>query len=417
MVGKAEKVNPENYDVKAIRREFPILDRQANGHPLVYLDSAASSQKPRSVIESQREYLTHFHSNIHRGAHALATQATDAFEAAREIVRKHFNALKTSEIIFTSGATDSINLVAGTWGRANLTPKSTILLTRLEHHSNIVPWQILQSDIGCKIEVVDVLLDGSLDIEDFKKKLDLKPSLVCFSHVSNTLGTINDVKLLTSFAHKVGAIVLVDGSQAAPHSVVDFQDIDCDFYACSGHKMYGPTGIGILYGKQELLESMPPWRGGGEMISSVSFEEPTTFNIPPYKFEAGTPHISGAIGLGAAIKWMDSIGVENISNHEHALTEYAHEKLLGIEGLKIYGTAENKAGVVSFLIDGTHPADIGTLLDQLGIAVRTGSHCTEPLMKWMGIDGTIRASFAAYTTFEEVDALVAGLERAVKMLR
>jgi cysteine desulfurase/selenocysteine lyase len=413
MVGKDEKT----YDVKEIRREFPILERQVNGHPLIYLDSAASSQKPRAVIESQREYLSHFHSNIHRGAHALATQATDAFEGAREIVREYFNASKSSEIVFTSGATDSINLVAGTWGRSNIKSDSTILLTILEHHSNIVPWQILATEIGCKIEVVDVLSDGSLDLSDFNEKLRLKPALVCFSHVSNTLGTINDVKNLTSLAHKAGSVVLIDGAQATPHCQVDLQDLDCDFYAFSGHKMYGPTGIGVLYGKLDFLESMPPWRGGGEMISSVSFEEPTTFNIPPYKFEAGTPNISGAIGLGQAISWMKSVGVDKIAIHEHALTEYAHKKLLKIEGLKIYGTAEHKAGVVSFLVDGTHPSDLGTLLDQLGIAVRTGSHCTEPLMKCLGVSGTVRASFAAYTTFEEIDALVAGLERAIKMLR
>ena len=413
MVGKDEKT----YDVQEIRREFPILERQVNGHPLIYLDSAASSQKPRAVIESQREYLSHFHSNIHRGAHTLANQATEAFEGAREIAREYFNASKSSEIVFTSGATDSINLVAGTWGRSNLKSDSIILLTRLEHHSNIVPWQILTTEIGCKIAVVDVLSDGSLDLSDFNEKLSLKPALVCFSHVSNTLGTINDVKNLTSLAHKAGSVVLIDGSQAAPHCQVDLQDLDCDFYAFSGHKMYGPTGIGVLYGKLDLLESMPPWRGGGEMISSVSFEEPTTFNIPPYKFEAGTPNISGAIGLGQAISWMKSVGVDKIAAHELALTEYAHKKLLKIEGLKIYGTAEHKAGVVSFLIDGTHPSDLGTLLDQLGIAVRTGSHCTEPLMKWLGVSGTVRASFAAYTTFEEIDALVAGLERAIKMLR
>lgn len=413
MVGRCKS----KYDVNEIRREFPILERQANGYPLIYLDSAASAQKPRAVIESQREYLSHFHSNIHRGAHVLATQATDAFESAREIVRNHFNASKPSEIVFTSGATDSINLVAGTWGRSNLKSGSTILLTRMEHHSNIVPWQILETEIGCKIKVVDVLSDGSIDLSDFKQKLILNPILVCFSHVSNTLGTINDVKLLTSLAHNAGAVVLVDGAQAAPHCQVDLQDLDCDFYACSGHKMYGPTGIGVLYGKLDLLESMPPWRGGGEMISSVSFEEPTTFNIPPYKFEAGTPNISGAIGLGQAISWINSVGVDKIAAHELSLTEYAHDKLFKIEGLKIFGTAVNKVGVVSFLVDGTHPSDLGTLLDQLGIAVRTGSHCTEPLMKWLGISGTVRASFAAYTTFEEIDALVAGIERAIKMLR
>jgi cysteine desulfurase / selenocysteine lyase len=405
------------YDVAAIRREFPILERKVNGFPLVYLDSAASAQKPRTVIETQREYLSHFHSNIHRGVHTLATQATEAFEGARETIKGHFNAAENAEIIFTAGATDGINLVAGTWGRANLTASSTVLMTRLEHHSNIVPWQILASEIGFKIEVIEIFPEGSIDLEDYNAKLALAPSLVCFSHVSNTLGTINDAKRLTSLAHDAGAIVMVDGAQAAPHMNVDLQDINCDFYVASGHKMYGPTGIGFLYGKRALLDAMPPWRGGGEMISSVSFDVPTTFNVPPYKFEAGTPHISGAIALGAAIKWMESVGLDNIAAHELALTKYAHEKLLQIEGLRIYGTADNKAGVVSFLVEGTHPSDLGTLLDQLGVAVRTGHHCTEPLMDWYKIPGTVRASFGAYNTFEEIDALVAALERAIKMLK
>ncbi|MDG2311621.1 MAG: SufS family cysteine desulfurase [Flavobacteriales bacterium] len=405
------------YDVAAIRREFPILERKVNGFPLVYLDSAASAQKPRTVIETQREYLSHFHSNIHRGVHTLATQATEAFEGARETIKGHFNAAENAEIIFTAGATDGINLVAGTWGRANLTASSTVLMTRLEHHSNIVPWQILASEIGFKIEIIEIFPEGSIDLEDYNAKLALAPSLVCFSHVSNTLGTINDAKRLTSLAHDAGAIVMVDGAQAAPHMNVDLQDINCDFYVASGHKMYGPTGIGFLYGKRALLDAMPPWRGGGEMISSVSFDVPTTFNVPPYKFEAGTPHISGAIALGAAIKWMESVGLDNIAAHELALTKYAHEKLLQIEGLRIYGTADNKAGVVSFLVEGTHPSDLGTLLDQLGVAVRTGHHCTEPLMDWYKIPGTVRASFGAYNTFEEIDALVAALERAIKMLK
>ena len=404
------------YDVEAIRREFPLLDREVNGFPLVFLDSAASAQKPIVVIESQREYLSHFHSNIHRGVHALATQATEAFEGAREIIRAHFNATSTSEIIFTSGATDSINLVAGTWGRANLKQNSTVVLTRMEHHSNIVPWQILSDEIGFKIEVVELLSDGSLDMSQFRDKMALSPDLVCFTHVSNTLGTINDVKNLTSLAKAAGAIVLIDGAQSAPHIKVDLLDIGCDFYVASGHKMYGPTGIGFLYGKLDLLESMPPWKGGGEMISSVSFEERTTFNVPPYKFEAGTPHISGAIAFGAAINWLNKVGMEAITMHEHALTRYAHTELLKTPGLKIYGNAKEKAGVVSFLVEGTHPSDLGTLLDQLGIAVRTGHHCTEPLMTKLGIPGTVRASFAAYTTFAEIDVLTAGITRAVKML-
>lgn len=399
-----------------VRADFPILSRQVNGNRLVYLDSAASSQKPRSVIESQKEYLSHFHSNIHRGVHALATQATEAYEGAREKIRAHFNASLPSEIIFTSGTTDSINLVAGTWGRMNLKKGDTMVVSRMEHHSNIVPWQILSYEVGFNIEVVELLEDGSLDYSMLDEKLALSPKLVAISHVSNALGTINDVETIVAKAHEAGAIVLLDGAQAAPHMQVDLQALDCEFYVASGHKMYGPTGIGILYGKQSLLEVMPPWRGGGEMIASVSFVEKTTFNIPPYKFEAGTPHISGAIGLGAAIDWMNSIGMDNIYAHEEQLTTYAHDLLTQIEGLRIIGTAEKKAGVVSFLVDGVHPSDLGTLLDQMGIAVRTGHHCTEPLMNKLGIPGTVRASFGAYSTKEEIDILAEGIKRALKLL-
>jgi cysteine desulfurase/selenocysteine lyase len=408
--------NASKYDVESIRREFPILERSVNGHPLVYLDSAASAQKPRAVIEAQREYQSHFHSNIHRGIHSLATEATEAFEGVRQKIADHINASRVEEIIFTSGTTDAINLVAGSWGRANLTSSDTVVLTRLEHHSNIVPWQILASEVGFNIEVVELLEDGSLDPESLADKLSLRPRLLGLTHVSNTLGTINDINTIVASAHEVGAVVLIDGAQAAPHMAIDVQEIDCDFYVASGHKMYGPSGIGFIYGKHSHLDSMPPWRGGGEMISSVSFEEPTTFNIPPYKFEAGTPHLSGVIGLGAAIDWINGIGLENIAQHEHQLIEYAHKSLLAIDGLKIYGTAKEKASVVSFLVDGIHPSDIGTLLDQLGVAVRTGHHCTEPLMTKLGIPGTVRASFAAYSTMAEVDALVAGTQRAVKML-
>lgn len=405
------------YDVDSLRREFPILDKKVNGHPLVYLDSAASAQKPRAVIEAQREYEAHFHSNIHRGVHTLATQATEAYEGVRTKLKNHINATKREEIIFTSGTTDSINLVAGTWGRANLEEGDTLLLTRLEHHSNIVPWQILAKEKGFTVEVIEIKENGELCEKSLKEKLALSPKLLCISHVSNTLGTINDVKKITSLAHEIGALVLVDGAQAAPHKHIDVLDIGCDFYAASAHKMYGPSGVGFLYAKHELLCSMPPWRGGGEMIESVSFEEPTTFNIPPYKFEAGTPNLSGVIGYGAAIDWINSVGLDNIANHENALIEYASTKLLGIEGLRLIGTAPSKASVISFLIDGIHPSDIGTLLDQLGIAVRTGHHCTEPIMTKLNIPGTVRASFAAYSTFPEVDALVAGVERVVKMLR
>ena len=405
------------YDVDALRREFPILDKEVNGHPLVYLDSAASAQKPRAVIEAQREYEAHFHSNIHRGVHTLATKATEAYEGVRSKLKNHINASKREEIIFTSGTTDSINLVAGTWGRANLSKGDTLVLTRLEHHSNIVPWQILAQEKGFAIEVVEIKENGELCENSLKEKLALRPKLVCVSHVSNTLGTINDVENITKQAHQFGALVLVDGAQAAPHKNIDVQVIDCDFYAGSAHKMYGPSGVGFLYGKHELLCQMPPWRGGGEMIESVSFEKPTTFNVPPYKFEAGTPNLSGVVGYGAAIDWINSVGLDNIAAHENSLIEYASSKLLKIEGLRLIGTAKSKASVISFLVDGIHPSDIGTLLDQLGIAVRTGHHCTEPIMTKLRIPGTVRASFAAYSTFSEVDALAAGVERSVKMLR
>ena len=399
-----------------VRADFPILSREVNGKRLVYLDSAASSQKPRCVIEAQKEYLSHFHSNIHRGVHALATQATEAYEGAREKIRAHFNASLSSEIIFTSGTTDSINLVAGTWGRQNLKKGDTVVVSRLEHHSNIVPWQMLSYEVGFDIEVVELLEDGSLDYAMFEEKLALKPKLVAISHVSNALGTINDVKLIVEKSHEAGAIVLLDGAQAAPHMQVDLQELDCEFYVASGHKMYGPTGIGILYGKQSLLEVMPPWRGGGEMIATVSFEEKTTFNVPPYKFEAGTPHISGAIGLGAAIDWMNGVGLDNIYAHEKDLTDYAHKQLSQIEGLRLIGTAPKKAGVVSFIVDGVHPSDLGTLLDQMGIAVRTGHHCTEPLMNKLCIPGTVRASFGAYSTIEEIDILAEGIKRSLHLL-
>ena len=406
-----------SYDVNAIRRGFPILKKSINGYPLVYLDSAASAQKPLSVIEAQREYEAHFHSNIHRGVHTLANQSTEAFESVRTKIADHINAAQREEIIFTSGTTDGINLVAGTWGRANLNDGDTIVLSRLEHHSNIVPWQILATEKRFKIEVIELNEDGSLDESSLNEKLALNPKLVAISHVSNTLGTVNDVKRITRLAHSVGATVIVDGSQAVPHKTIDVTDIDCDFYVASGHKMYGPSGIGLLYGKHSLLEQMPPWRGGGEMITSVSFEEPTTFNIPPYKFEAGTPHLSGVVGLGAAIDWLNSVGLEKIAAHEKSLIEYASGELMKIDGMKLIGTAPAKASVISFLVEGIHPSDIGTLLDGLGIAVRTGHHCTEPIMTKLGIPGTVRASFAAYSTKAEVDALVAGVNRAVKLLR
>ena len=404
-------------DVQAIRAQFPILSREVNGKPLAYFDSAASAHKPQAVIDAQSRYLAHTHSNIHRGVHALAQEATEAHEAARETVRAHIGASSTKEILFVGGTTDGINLVAQTWGRANLGAGDCIVLTRMEHHSNIVPWQMLALEQDFDILVVELNEDGTLDGEMFEAHLARNPKLVAFTHVSNALGTVNDVKHWTSRAHDAGATVLVDGAQSVPHLPVNVRDLDVDFYMFSGHKTYGPTGIGILYGKEALLDAMPPYRGGGEMIGTVSFEKGTTYNELPYKFEAGTPHISGGIALGAALDWMNSVGMPAMTAHEHELTQHAHSQLEGIEGLRFYGTAPCKAGVVSFLVDGVHPYDLGTLLDQLGIAVRTGHHCTEPLMDKLGIPGTVRASFGAYNTVEEIDRLAEAVERAVSMLR
>lgn len=400
-----------------IRSQFPILSREIHGRPLIYLDHAASSQKPTAVIEAQREYLMYLHANVHRGVHSLSQQATDAFEKARETVRVHVNAASTEEIIWTGGATDAINLVAQSWGRANVNAGDVILVTRMEHHANIVPWQILASEKGATLEVVDIHENGELMEDDFQKKLKLNPKIVAFPHVSNTLGTINDVDRWTREAQQVGAKVLVDGCQAVPHMKVNVQEMECDFYVFSGHKTYGPTGIGVLYGKKDVLNAMDPWRGGGEMIDTVSFEKGTTYAGLPHKFEAGTPHISGAIALGVALDWMCGVGLELIAEHENMLGAQTRKLLEKVEGLRFIGTAENRTGVVSFVVDGIHPYDIGTLLDPMGIAVRTGHHCTQPLMDFYDVPGTVRASFGVYNTLEEVDALASGVERAVRMLR
>ncbi len=400
-----------------IRSQFPILSREVNGKPLVYLDHAASAQKPIAVIEAQREYLMHLHANVHRGVHSLSQQATDAFEKARETVRVHLNASCTEEIIWTAGATDAINLVAQSWGKTNIKSGDVILVTRMEHHANIVPWQMLAEEKGARLEVVEIHENGELMEDDFQLKLKMKPKLVSFLHVSNTLGTIIDVKRWTRESHAVGAKVLVDGCQSVPHMEVDVQAIGCDFYVFSGHKTYGPTGIGVLFGKKELLEAMPPWRGGGEMIDTVSFEKGTTYAGLPHKFEAGTPHISGAIGLGVALDWMRGVGLKAIGDHENTLGAHARHLLEKVDGIRFIGTSEKRTGVVSFLVDGVHPYDIGTLLDPMGIAVRTGHHCTQPLMDFYDVPGTVRASFGVYNTLQEVDALAAGVERAVRMLR
>jgi cysteine desulfurase/selenocysteine lyase len=421
---------PAMLDIRAIRQQFPILSREVNGQPLVYLDSAASSQKPLAVIEGQREYLAHHHANIHRSAHHLAARATRDFEGAREKIGLHLGAAHSKEIIFTSGTTDAINLVAQTWGRVNLDAGDVVLVPRDAHHAALVPWQMIAENCDAIVEPIEIELQGEragqIDRAAFTRQLqDLKPKLVVLGHVSNALGTIHPVEELCLEARNAGATTLVDGAQALPHLPIDVQKIGCDFYAVSAHKAYGPTGIGALYGRADVLDAMPPWRGGGEMIKSVSFEG-TTFGELPFKFEAGTPHISGAIGFGLALDWLNEIGLQNAQTHEEALTSRATKQLLQIDGLRILGpaTGTQKASVISFVIQpenapAIHPADLATLLDNQGIAARTGHHCTEPLMAALGLaetGGTIRISFAVYNSFEEVDRAIEALKRAVNML-
>ena len=403
---------------KRVRQDFPILERKVHGKDLVYLDNAASAQKPLAVIEGQREYLSNYHANIHRGAHHLAQLATEAFEGGRQKVATHIGAESSDEIIFTGGSTDAINLVAQAWGRANLNAKDTVLVTQMEHHANIVPWQMVCAERGAKVVPVNVNEDGTIDLDHFAQCLNqYTPKMVAFVHASNTLGTINPAQSLCAQAKSAGAMTLVDGSQALPHFAIDVQSLGCDFYVATGHKAYGPTGLGFLYGRRSVLESMPPWRGGGEMIQRVSFEG-TTYNGLPHKFEAGTPHISGGIALGIALDWMNGVGMEAIHAHETTLVQHAHAALGTLPDVRIIGHAPEKVGVVSLVVNGMHPYDLGTLLDGQGIAVRTGHHCTEPLMYHLGLSsGTLRMSFAAYTTREEIDRAVIALERAMKMLR
>lgn len=406
----------QTLDPAAVRAQFPVLDQQVHGKPLVYFDSAASAQKPIAVIEAQSHYLLHDHANVHRGVHSLSQRATDAFEQARRQVQSFLNASEPEEIVWTQGTTDGINLVAQTWGRQNLHAGDRILISRMEHHANIVPWQMLAAERELHVDVVDFLPDGSLDWDSFQEGLKHEPKLVAMTYVSNTLGTVNDAQRIVQSGHAAGAVVLIDGAQAAPHKRVDVQALGCDFFVFSGHKTYGPTGIGVLYGRRALLDAMPPWRGGGEMIAEVSLENGTTFAPAPFKFEAGTPHISGAIALGVALDWMQSTGIEGIAAHEEALGRYTTELLQEIPGMRLIGTAPGKAGVVSFNVDGIHPYDLGSLLDAQGIAVRTGQHCTQPIMDHLGIPGTVRASFAAYNTAEEVDLFHRALKRAITML-
>lgn len=404
------------FDIEEIRKQFPVLHQTVNGKPLIYFDNAATNQKPKAVIDAISGYYSGYNANIHRGIHTLAEKATKAFEETRKTLKVFINAKEAEEIIFTKGTTESINLVASSFGRKFLNADDEIIISGLEHHSNIVPWQLIAEEKGAKIKVIDVKEDGSLDIEQFKSLLSDKTKLVAVNHASNSLGTINPVKEIIDLAHKVGAKVLIDGAQATAHLNIDVQALDCDFYAISAHKCYGPTGTGALYGKRELLEAMPPYQGGGEMIKDVSFEK-TTYNDIPYKFEAGTPNIGDVVAFKTALDFITDLGKENIAKHEEELLVYAKEKIQKIPGVKIIGDAKEKVSVLSFIVDGIHPFDIGQMLDASGIAVRTGHHCTQPLMDRFEIEGTIRASFSVYNTKQEIDKMIEALDRVVKFMK
>ena len=403
-------------DVERLRRDFPILSRRVHGKPLVYLDNAATTQKPIPVLEAERQLYEEYYANVHRGVHLLSVASTEQYEKVREKVKALIGAAQTREIVFTRGTTEGINLVAQTYGRQHVGKGDEVLITHLEHHSNIVPWQLLCEEKGARLVVAPIDTRGSVIPEEYEKLLSGRTKIVSFAHVSNALGTLNPVETMTALAHAKGAVVVIDGAQAVPRLPLDVGKLGCDFYAFSGHKMYGPTGIGVLWGKAELLESMPPWQGGGDMIASVTFEK-TTWNVLPYKFEAGTPNIAGAIGLGAAADYMTSIGLDRIAAHEDALLEYATGKVAAIPGVRIVGTAPQKAAVLSFTIEGVHPHDIGTVLDRAGVAVRTGHHCAQPVMNFFKVAATARASFALYNTRSEVDVLAAGIEDVIRTFR
>jgi cysteine desulfurase/selenocysteine lyase len=404
------------YDLTAIRADFPILSRPIRGRPLVYLDNGASAQRPHAVINAERRYAEESHANVHRGVHTLSQRATDAFEGARERVRRFLNARSTREIIFTRGTTESINLVAQSYARPHLQPGDEILVTRLEHHANIVPWQLVCEATGARVVVVSINDRGEVDPEDVRRLLSPRTRLLGIAHVSNALGTILPVAEMIAIAHAAGVPVLVDGAQAVPHLTIDVQALDADFYAFSGHKLYGPDGIGVLYGRESLLAAMPPWQGGGDMILHVSFEG-TTYNELPYKFEAGTPHMSGAVGLAAAIDYVEAIGLSKISAWEAILLTHATERLSRIEGLRFIGTAHHKAGLVSFVVDGIHPHDLGTILDERGVAIRTGHHCAMPAIATFKVPATARASFGLYNTLDEIDALADAVVYARDLFR
>jgi cysteine desulfurase/selenocysteine lyase len=407
-------VSERAFDVERIRADFPILKLQVAGNPLVYLDNAASSQMPQPVIDRLVHYQTSEHANVHRAVHLLSEKATTAYEAARSKLKRFINAREAREVIFTGGTTDGINLVMQGWGRKCIGADDEIILTVLEHHSNIVPWQMLAAEKGATLRVVPINDAGELQLDDYESLFNERTRFVSVGHISNALGSINPVKQMIAFAHARDVPVLVDGAQAAPHVAVDVQDLDCDFYAFSGHKMCGPTGIGVLYGRAALLEEMQPFKGGGDMIHTVTFEK-TTYNTIPHKFEAGTPPIAAAIGLGAAVDYLSSIGMAKVAAHEHELLHYASERFRELPGVRIIGTAADKSAVLSFAVAGVHPHDVGTLLSQKGIAVRTGHHCAQPLMKRLGVAATSRASFALYNTLAEVEALVAGIRGVQKV--
>lgn len=400
-----------NRSVNSIRAEFPILHQNINGHPLIYLDNAASSQHPQVVIDAISQYYLKDHANVHRGVHTLSQRATDQFEATREEVRRFINAKSCKEVIFTRGTTEAINLVAESFIRPRVKPGDEILISALEHHANIVPWQHICQRTGAVLKVIPITQQGEIDFNAFEQLITPRTKILALAHVSNALGTINPVEKFIAVAKHNGVPVLLDGAQAIPHDIIDVQKLGCDFYCFSAHKLCGPTGIGVLYGREALLEAMPPWQGGGDMILTVSFDK-TTYNQLPWKFEAGTPHIAGGIGLGAALRYLNTLGMENIATYEQHLLNYATEQLSTIKGLRIIGTAPHKAAVVSFVIDDIHPHDLGTILDTEGVAIRTGHHCAMPVMSFYGIPATARASFAFYNTFAEVDLLIAALNHA-----
>ncbi len=403
-----------SFDVERIRRDFPLLEEKVHGRRLVYLDNAATTQKPRQVIDAMVQFYTSGCSNVHRGVHLLSERATASYENARSKLRRFINARDDREIVFVRGATEAINLVASSFGKAHVKPGDEILITGMEHHSNIVPWQVLCEERGARLRVVPINLRGELLREEFEKLLNPRTSLVAVTHVSNALGTVNPVRDIVELAHRNGTPVLIDGAQAVQHLRVDVQALDCDFYAFSGHKMYGPTGIGVLYGKERWLESMPPYQGGGDMITSVTFEK-TIYAKLPHKFEAGTPDIAGVIGLGAAVDYLESVGIDRIAGYEHEILDYGTEVLRSVPGVRIIGTAPGKTSVLSFTLEGVHPHDVGTILDQEGIAIRTGHHCAQPVMDFFRIPATARASLALYNTREELDSLAGGLRRVAEV--